>query len=213
MMSDELPKTQVIMDEPLKRFSRIYKTGEVVFSEGDSGTEMYIIQKGKVRVSKNFAGKQHVLAILEKGDFFGEMAIVNLMSRTATITAIDSVVVLAFDREGLLNMITKNAKVGLSIIDKLCRRLRNADLKIQHLVKKDEEGLIALHLHTMFQALPEGESTIPLAKVLDDITLTLELPREDVAGILDKIKASGIIQVDGDAVRVLDHGKLLTLSG
>ncbi len=211
-MSDEPPKTQVIMDEPLKRFSRVYKPGDVIFTEGDSGTEMYIIQKGKVRVSKSFSGKPHVLAVLEKGDFFGEMAIVNQMSRTATITAIDSVVVLAFDREGLLNMITKNAKVGLSIIDKLCRRLRNADLKIQHLVKKDESGLIALHLHTMLQALPEGETSIPLQKVLDDITLTLELPRDEVKARLEKIKAAGIIRMDKDSVSSMEQTRLLTLS-
>jgi CRP/FNR family cyclic AMP-dependent transcriptional regulator len=199
-------------DEPLKRFTKSYEPGAVIFNEGDVGTEMYIIQKGKVLVSKSFVGKPHVLAVLEKGDFFGEMAIVNLMTRTATITAIDSVELLAFDREGLLNMITKNARIGLSIIDKLCRRLRNADLNIQHLVKKDEMGLIALHLHHLFQALPAGETRIPFQKTLDDITLTLELPRETVTVVLDRIQASGIIACEADAIEIREREKLITLA-
>ena len=52
---------------------------------------MAIIQRGKVRVSKDFSGKPHVIAVLEKGEFFGEMAIVSRLHRTATVTAIDEV--------------------------------------------------------------------------------------------------------------------------
>src|SRR5512147_2106713 len=96
-------------DELLQRFTKSYSPGSVIFREGEEGEEMYIIQKGKVRVSKDFSGKPHVVSILEKGDFFGEMAIVDRIRRTATVTAIDSVELLAFDREGLVNMITKNA--------------------------------------------------------------------------------------------------------
>ncbi|MGD0626609.1 MAG: cyclic nucleotide-binding domain-containing protein, partial [Thermodesulfobacteriota bacterium] len=59
------------------------------------------IQKGKVRVSKSMTGRPHVMAILEKGDFFGEMALVNRIKRTATVTAIYSVELLAFDRRHL----------------------------------------------------------------------------------------------------------------
>ena len=143
-------------DELLQRFSRTYAPGAVICREGEEGDEMYIIQAGKVRVSKRFAGKTHVISVLEKGDFFGEMAIVNRIQRTATVTAIDDVELLVFDREGLQNMIARNTRIALTIIDKLCRRLQNAHLKIQHLVKRDAEGLIALHLSSLYQELPSG---------------------------------------------------------
>jgi len=87
-------------DDSMKRFVRSYTPGAVICAEGDDGEEMYIIQKGKVRVSKRFAGKANVISVLEKGDFFGEMAIVNRIKRTATVTAIDAVELLVFDREG-----------------------------------------------------------------------------------------------------------------
>jgi CRP-like cAMP-binding protein len=199
-------------EEPLQKFMKSYTPGAVVFQEGEEGGEMYIIQKGKVRISKSFAGRMYVIAVLEKGDFFGEMAIVNRIKRTATVTALDAVELLAFDREGLANMITKNARVGLSIIDKLCRRLQNANLKIHHLVKKDEMGLIALHLHHLFQGLPNGKISTSYQEVLDDISLTMELPRDKVAAILDRLQDAGAICHTAEDLELKDREKLFTLT-
>ena len=199
-------------DEQLQRFSREYAPGAVVCREGEEGEEMYIIQKGKVRVSKRFAGKTHVISILEKGDFFGEMAIVNRIQRTATVTAIDQVELLVFDREGLQNLIARNARIALNIIDKLCRRLQNAHLKIQHLVKKDARGLIALHLRYLFQELPSGTGSASFETCLEDISLSLELPMEEVRSVLSKLQVDGILAVEGDSLLLVDREKLFQLA-
>jgi CRP/FNR family transcriptional regulator, cyclic AMP receptor protein len=195
-------------DESLQRFSRAYAPGAPICREGEEGEEMYIIQAGKVRVSKRFGGKTHVISVLEKGDFFGEMAIVNRIQRTATVTAIDNVELLVFDREGLQNMIARNTRIALSIIDKLCRRLQDAHVKIQYLVKKDAEGLIALHLSSLYRELPGSESAIPYQKCLEEISLSLELPMEEVRKTLDDMGQAGILEKQGDALRLLDGEKL-----
>ena len=195
-------------DELLQRFSRKYAPGAVICREGEEGEEMYIIQTGKVRVSKRFAGKTHVISVLEKGDFFGEMAIVNRIQRTATVTAIDDVELLVFDREGLQNMIARNTRIALTIIDKLCRRLQNAHLKIQHLVKKDAEGLIALHLSSVYQELPSGQSSVPYQKCLEEVSLSLELPMEEVRKTLEDLQRAGVLGIEGDGLRLVDREKL-----
>jgi CRP-like cAMP-binding protein len=199
-------------DTLMKKFTKTYAPGDVICREGEEGDEMYIVQKGKVRVSKNFAGKIRVIAVIEKGDFIGETAIVNRVKRTATVTAIDEVQLLALDREGLVNTITKNAKIGLAIIDKLCRRLRDAHLTIHSLVKKDETGLIALQLSHLFREMPGGEPSIPHEKAVDEVSLSLELPRESVEHVLDRIAAAGITVHDGDAIVLKDRDKLLALA-
>jgi CRP/FNR family transcriptional regulator, cyclic AMP receptor protein len=199
-------------DESLQRFSRKYLPGAVICHEGEEGVEMYIIQKGKVRVSKRFAGKTHVMSVLEKGDFFGEMAIVNRIQRTATVTAIDDVELLVFDREGLENMIVRNARIGLSIIDKLCRRLQTANLKIQHLVRKDAHGLIALHLRYHFQEMPNGRMTTPFEKCLEEVSLSLELPMEEVRGVLQELERDGVLALEAGSLRLVDQERLLRLT-
>ena len=195
-------------DDLLQRFSRKYSPGSLICREGEEGEEMYIIQTGKVRVSKRFAGKTNVISVLEKGDFFGEMAIVNRIQRTATVTAIDEVELLVFDREGLQNMIARNTRIALTIIDKLCRRLQNANLKIQHLVKKDAEGLIALHLSSVYQELPSGLETVPFQKCLEEVSLSLELPMEEVRKSLEALLGAGVLGREGDALRLVDREKL-----
>ncbi len=195
-------------DELLQRFTRTYAPGAAICREGEEGEEMYIIQKGKVRVSKRFAGKTHVISVLEKGDFFGEMAIVNRIQRTATVTAIDTVELLVFDRDGLQNMIARNTRIAMTIIDRLCRRLQNAHLKIQHLVKRDARGLIALHLQSLYKELPGEEAALPFQKCLEDVSLSLELPMEEVRAVLGAMQGDGMLAMDGDLLRLADREKL-----
>ena len=199
-------------DEQLQRFSRDYAPGAEICREGQVGEEMYIIQKGKVRVSKRFAGKTHVVSVLEKGDFFGEMAIVNRIQRTATVTAIDEVELLVFDRDGLQNLIARNTKIAMTIIDKLCRRLQSANIKIQHLVKKDAQGLIALHLRYLFQELPGSTPSVPYHTCLEEISLSLELPMEVVRGVLSQLQADGMLALGNDTLQLVDREKLLRLT-
>jgi CRP/FNR family transcriptional regulator, cyclic AMP receptor protein len=136
------------------------------------------------------------------------MAIVNRIQRTATVTAIDEVELLVFDREGLQNMIARNTRIALTIIDKLCRRLQNANLKIQHLVKRDAAGLIALHLSSVYQELPSGLETVPFQKCLEEVSLSLELPMEDARKTLEALLDEGILGREGDALRLVDREKL-----
>ena len=199
-------------DDPMKRFVRSYAPGAVICCEGDDGEEMYIIQKGKVRVSKQFAGKANVISVLEKGDFFGEMAIVNRIKRTATVTAIDEVELLVFDRDGLENLIARNARIALTIIDKLCRRLQTAHMKIQHLVKKDARGLIALHLRSLFQELEADSSFIDYQKCIEDISLSLELPMDAVRGVLETMTGEGLLVLKSDALSLGDRERFLLLT-
>jgi len=199
-------------DDPLQRFSRTYAPGATICREGEEGDEMYIIQRGKVRVSKRFGGRTHVISILEKGDFFGEMAIVNRIQRTATVTAIDEVELLVVDREGLQNMIARNAKIALTIIDKLCRRLQSAHLKIQHLVKKDARSLIVVHLRSLFQELPAGSGALGFQKCLEEVSLGLELPMDDVRRVIEELQGDGLFTRDGDELRLVAAEKLAALS-
>jgi CRP-like cAMP-binding protein len=201
-----------VPDDPLQKFVKTYAPGTVVFHEGETGDEMYIIQRGKVRVSKYFSGKAHVIAVLEKGEFFGEMAIVSRLHRTATVTAIDEVEALAFDRNGLQKMITRNPRIGLSIIDRLCRRLQAAHHKIQHLVQRDRAGLIALHLHHLFQELPRDAVSLPLAATIEDASLAFELPLEEVRAAVEGFAADGILAIEADRLRLVDAGRLAVLT-
>ena len=67
---------------PFAKFLTHYKQGDFVFKMGEDGDEMYIIQSGKIAIQKRIAGKANTLNLLEKGDFFGEMSILERLPRT-----------------------------------------------------------------------------------------------------------------------------------
>ena len=195
-----------------QRFGRSLDPGEVIFSEGESGDQMFIIQEGKVKVTKSIGGRQHILSTLGKGDFFGEMAIVNNVKRTATITAITTVRLLAFNREGFLSMIAKNAKIALNVIDKLCRRLQNTNVQIQQLVKKNSRGLVALNLNYAFEGAEGPGGTLYLDRIAEEIAYNLQYPVEQVRKIIDDLAQANTLAVSGNQLSLKDPEALAELA-
>ena len=189
------------------KFGRNVPNGQIIFKEGEDGEQMYIIQEGSVKISRMIAGKEHILAILNKGDFFGEMAIVSRMKRTATATAVGGVQLLAFNRDGFITMIEKNAKIGLNIIDKLCRRIESANQQIKMLVKKDIKSLIAMNLYYLCQSAELCDS-LYYDKVTDTIARNMELPIDIIQEKFEIFRKKEIIEISGNKIIIKDIDRL-----
>jgi len=107
------------------------KAGEFVFREGELGTEMFILQEGKVEILKELYGEQKQLTVLEKGDFFGEMAILEDLPRTASARALSDVKLLQINGSTFDQMLRNNPEIAVRMMRKLSRRLRETDLLLQ----------------------------------------------------------------------------------
>jgi len=109
---------------PADQFVVTYLMGDIVFSEGDLGTEMYIVQSGVVEIFKKIRGRQKVLSTLEKGDFFGEMSVLEDVSRTASARAKTDVELVRINQTTFDQMIKNNTEIAVRMLRKLSRRLR-----------------------------------------------------------------------------------------
>ncbi len=194
------------------KYGLVFDSGKVIFKEDVEGDQMFIIQEGSVRISKNINGKEHILTVLGKGEFFGEMAIVNRIKRTATATAVGTVKLLSFDRAGFVGMIEKNAKIALNIIDKLCKRLQQANSQIKYLVKNDEKGLIALNLYYAFVEKDISEQ-LDSVKTVRELSLNLEIPHDVVLGHIKRFAEAGYIVLGGNSISVSNLSGLARLAG
>ena len=191
------------------RFGQQVPAGTVVFKEGEEGDQMFIIQDGRVKVSRAIGGKEQMLAVLGKGDFFGEMALVTRERRTATVAALEAVRLLAFNQEGFLNMINKNPKIALNIMDKLCRRLAYANQHLRHLARKDARGLIAMNLRLGFQ---EAGGALDRERTVEDFASKLELDPLQVRGVLEDFARGGIVRLAAEAIELADEAGLNGIS-
>ncbi len=112
------------------------KKGEVLFKEGDKGNSMYIITKGKVSVIK----RGEKLVTLKKGDFFGEMALIEEKPRSADIVAETSTTLLEIDKKSFEKFLMNNPHVTFRMMKILSQRLRETDITlIKNLRKKNIE--------------------------------------------------------------------------
>ena len=103
---------------------KVFEAGKNIVEEGTFGNCMYVIQEGKVEVLKKKNGREIRLAVLEEGEFFGEMAIVEKGKRSATVRALEDVRVLTIDKKVFLKRIHEDPSLAFHIIKTLSHRLR-----------------------------------------------------------------------------------------
>jgi CRP-like cAMP-binding protein len=123
--------------DPVRDSQLAYDAGEKIFAQGDLGTEMFIIQEGEVQIVKHISGHSHILSRLEKGDFFGEMAILEALPRTADAVAVTDVKVVAINGSRFDEMLRRNPEVAVRIIRKYSKRLREANTLLEKLVGRE----------------------------------------------------------------------------
>jgi CRP-like cAMP-binding protein len=110
------------------------KPGEYVFREGDLGTEMYIINEGRIEILNQIGDEEQVLAVLEKGDFFGEMSVLEDLPRAASARAATDCRLLQINGTTFDQLLQGNPEIAVRMMRKLSRRLREADEQLKALM-------------------------------------------------------------------------------
>jgi len=118
-----------VVSHPLKDFIVRFKSGEVIFREGDPGSEMFIVQSGAVEIYRNHASQVQILAVMEKGDFFGEMSVLEGTPRTACARAAEDSEVIEITSAIFDRMIRGNIEIAVRMLRKLSSRLQESQGK------------------------------------------------------------------------------------
>lgn len=197
-------------DTPSAELGRYFPENERLFREGDPGDRMYVIQAGRVRISKSVAGVDKVLAELGPGEFFGEMAILNGKPRTATAVTIEPTRCLTIDARTLEEMISRNTEIALRLIKKLASRLDSADSLVQILLHADPKARVLLALAREAEAFgepcPEG---VRVNVSLDELAKRVSTERGVAEQMMARVRRLGIAYVAGDHVVVTEIERLV----
>jgi len=119
-------------------FGSVYERGSVIFRQGELGDTMYIIQAGAVEVSLKQGESKTILKVLERGDFFGEMALFQKEQRSATVTAIRQTRLLPLTHTSLLERMQQDPGVTLHLLKGLIFRIQRVDRRLKQMVEDDE---------------------------------------------------------------------------
>jgi len=135
----QVPLFESLDDDAAKQLCDLLETldcekQKVLFRAGETGDAMYLIERGKVRISVDAAdGRELTLTELGRGDFFGEMALLNGQPRSANATASEESRLAVLSRQHFLSFIMRgNPNVALEMMTALANRLRHTDELLRH---------------------------------------------------------------------------------
>ncbi len=192
-----------------ERFGRQFPAGTLLFREGDSGSEMYVIQAGKVRISKKMRDVEKTLVTLGPGAFFGEMSILNNKPRSATAAVEEDAKLLVIDPKTFEAMVRGNAEIAVRLIKTLAARLQEADDQIENLLLRDPNSRVVHFLantaNKSGQKTPEG---IRIDLTVKELASKIGLDLEPVNEVINKLIRAKLIKITESGVVIHDVGKL-----
>jgi len=138
------------------RFARTYHPGEIIFAEYEPGDSFYLIQAGKVKITKIVGDNEKTLDILQPPEMFGEMAILEGAPRSATALALDTVKVLEFNRANFEVLMMGNPQIALRLLKLFTKRIWDQKRRFMILTLDDPQAKIA----DVFLMLDETNSAV-----------------------------------------------------
>ncbi|HPE37264.1 MAG TPA: Crp/Fnr family transcriptional regulator [Spirochaetales bacterium] len=125
------------------RFARTYQPGELIFAEYEPGDSFYLIQAGRVRITKIVGDIEKNIDILQPPEIFGEMAILEGAPRSANAIALDTVKVLEFNRANFEILMMGNPQIALRLLRLFAKRIYDQKRRFMILTLEDPQAKIA----------------------------------------------------------------------
>ena len=188
---------------------------EVIFVKGASGSELFAILNGRVKISSfSEDGKEIIFTILESGNFFGETALLDGQPRSATCTAIEDCQMVVIERDGFISYLEKHPSLAIHLLSLLSLRLRRKDEQIEEvsfyqlparlarklLALADEHGDVVGHKIEIAMNISQNE----LANMVCS-------SRESVNKQLSQWIKDGLISLSSKLITIEDKDRLLEI--
>jgi len=184
-------QAQGIADSVVKRR---FRRGEIIVEHGRKSNALYILLTGRARVlTADSRGREVILAVLQSGDYVGEMSLIDDEPHSATVRAEVQTDMLILGRAEFTRCLPENSSLSYAIMHGLVQRLRSADRQIESLALLDVYGRVARTLLDM--AVDDGETKIIRNKVSrQDLAKVVGASREMVSRVMKDLEERGMIE-------------------
>ncbi len=189
-----------------------FKKGDHIFSEADEGDEFYIVYDGRIKIYKmSDDGQVKTLDYLEKGDFFGEMALLDKSSRSANALAMENARVFIIKHDDFQGFLINQPEILITITQTLCQRLRKTDMEIEMFsFKKVKDRLIACIIYLTERYGEETKEGIKVSKGFthQDLSEFVGTAREVITRLLKELVDENLIKKEKHCLIIPSISKL-----
>ena len=196
-----------------KMVAKHFENGNYIFLEDSEGEQCFFVLEGSVKVTRlSKDGREVILAMLNEGDFFGEMSLLDGESRSANVIALEKTKVLTLDRNDFIAVVNDYPQIAVQLLKELARRLRKSDRQIASLSLSDAEKRIALCIIRFADeqgVIQNGKVSIPKAPIQQDIANMAGTSRETVSRALGLLEKEDLIERHGRELIILDYKKFI----
>ena len=188
------------------------KRGRVLFNEGDTGDQLYVVIEGKIKLGRTSPdGRENLLAILGPGQMFGELSLFDPGPRSATATAVTDVELKALSHDALGPVLVDYPDVARALLHQLANRLRRTNEIVGDLVFSDVPGRVAkalLDLASRFGRRADDGIHVNHDLTQEELAQLVGASRETVNKALADFASRGWLRLEPRSVVILDLERL-----
>ena len=188
------------------RFGVTFQKGDVIFCEFEPGDNFYLIQSGRVQLVKIMGDIEKIIDILEPGEIFGEMSILEEAPRSATAIAHEQVQALEFNRENFEILMQGNPQIALKLLKTFTRRIYDQKRRFMILTLEDFEAKVADVFLMLGERDPKGRDeetdTVEFRTAVDDIAHWGGISPERCRTALNRFASQGRVELYPDRIVV-----------
>ena len=193
-----------------------FASGQLIFTRGDEGGDVYLVKNGRVRLSVLTAeGRELSFAHAEKGAIFGEIAMIDGGARSADATAATKVQAYALSRAAFQRILESDPGISQAMLSFLCRRIREADLQLEAIALCPIEVRLARFFLAAISAKDEDFSEenveIPFTMSQGELALLIGASRPKVNTALSLLESRGALK-RGSKVMICNVEELETVA-
>ncbi len=191
-------------DRLFGRFGVEYAPDDIIFCEFEPGNEFYFILSGKVKVVKIINNREKTIDVLEEGDVFGEMSILEEAPRSASIIAVGSVRLLKFHRDNFDALLQGNPQLAYKLLVIFSKRIYDAKRRLMILLLDEPQLRVIDVLNMLAEQDPQYEmmESISLQVNSDQVASWAGMKPEDVQKELTHLSKLNKIEITGDKIKV-----------
>lgn len=196
-----------------KMKAKHYEPGSMIFMEDSDGEQCFFVGEGSVKVTRlSKDGREVILAILNQGEFFGEMALLDGEARSANVIALEKTEVLTLNRKDFLTVLHDYPQIAIQLLKEMAHRLRKSDRHIASLSLSDAEKRIALCILRFADdqgVIKNGQVNIQKIPIQQDIANMAGTSRETVSRALNLLEKEKFIKRDGRLLIIISYKKFV----